>query len=873
MSYPEQSLMLQAPVAGIVVPLTAVPDPVFASLALGDGIAIDPLGECLHAPCEAEVVQCARTHHAITLRTDTGIELLLHLGLDTVELEGQGIELLVAVGDRVQAGDPLCRFDADALAKGASALITPLVITEATGWQLLPSSYREGEQVALGDPLMVLSHSAVERTDTRASGPVAERRMVLALASGLHARPAARLRTIAREHSVSLTVMDEDATNITESSQASADSLSALMNLGLTKGARLKLSAQGEAAQDALDAAERLLTTPEAEEHRALQPSELSSTLSLELSSKRSDIKLKEGELAGLVASPGLAIGPLVAYQSPLPSVAQQGEGIAVETARLKDALCRVGEALAKAETQATRHGQSAEAEIFAAHGAWLDDPDLVAAAQGRITDGRSAGQAWREALDAEATRLSASDNALLAARVADLRDLQRRVMAELSDAPEAELPALPDNAILVAEELTPSELVMVAAQHPAGLCLAGGGTTSHVSILARARGIPCLVAMGSSLIETANATAPERVILNAEEGRLAITPNQQQLTEVEQRIEARRQEAEAAQALAHEPAVTLDGRMIEVYANIGGAEEARLAATSGADGVGLLRSEFLFLERDSAPDETHQRDEYQAALSALGGKSVIIRTLDIGADKQLPYLRLPSAPNPALGVRGARLWASHPELLETQLKALLGVTPLETLQIMLPMVSEVSELREVRQRLEGLASEMGLTARPLLGAMIEVPSAALCARSLAAEADFLSIGTNDLTQYTLAMDREDPSLSARADVLHPAVLRLIQATVDGAKGQCPVGVCGAAAGDEKVAALLVALGVDELSVEPARVPAVKAALRCLNAATLADEIPELLALDDASAVRQHLSAWLAKTHHADITTTTLERC
>ncbi|MCL7931140.1 phosphoenolpyruvate--protein phosphotransferase [Halomonas llamarensis] len=861
MSYPEQSLTLQAPVAGIVVPLTAVPDPVFAGLALGDGIALDPLGECLHAPCEGEVVQCARTHHAITLRTEAGVELLLHLGLDTVELKGQGIELLVGVGDRVQAGDPLCRFDADALAKGASALITPLVITESAGWELLPSSYCEGEKVALGDPLMVLSHTAVEQTDTCASGPVAERRMVLALASGLHARPAARLRAIAREHSVSLTVTDEEATDAAESSQASADSLSALMNLGLIKGARLKLTAQGEAGQAALDAAERLLTTPKAEEHSAPPPSRLTA------------VALEKGELAGLVASPGLAIGPLVSYQAPLPSVAQQGEGKAVETARLKDALHRVGETLAQAEAQATRQGQSAEAEIFAAHGAWLDDPDLIAAAQGCITDGRSAGQAWREALDAEAARLSASDNALLAARVADLRDLQRRVMAELSDAPEADLPTLPDNAILVAEELTPSELVAVAAQHPAGLCLAGGGTTSHVSILARARGIPCLVAMGSSLIEATNATAPERVILDAEEGRLALTPGQQQLTEVTQRIETRRQEADAAQALAHEPAITLDGRLIEACANIGGAEEARLAAASGADGVGLLRSEFLFLARDSAPDEAHQRDEYQAALSALGGKPVIIRTLDIGADKQLPYLRLPSVPNPALGVRGARLWTSHPELLETQLKALLGVTPLETLQIMLPMVSEVSELRDVRQRLETLASEMGLTARPLLGAMIEVPSAALCARSLAAEADFLSIGTNDLTQYTLAMDREDPSLSARADVLHPAVLRLIQATVDGAKGRCPVGVCGAAAGDEKVAALLVALGVDELSVEPARVPAVKAALRCLHATTLADEIPEWLALEDASAVRQHLSAWLAKPHHADITTTTLERC
>lgn len=859
MSDANQSLTLRAPVAGVVVPLTAVPDPVFASLTLGEGIALDPLDECLHAPCDGEVVQCARTHHAFTLKTEAGVELLLHLGLDTVELNGEGIEPLVVVGDHVRAGDPLCRFDADALALGASALITPLVITEAAGWQLLPSKHREGERVSLGEPLLVLTRTAIEQSDTGADGPLAERRVILALASGLHARPAARLRAIARQHSVNLTVQHEGSSD--NAASASAASLSALMNLGLTEGATLKLTAQGEAAEAALDDAECLLTTPEADEHSAPASSTLAS------------VTLKEGELAGLVASPGLAIGPLVSYQLPLPTVPLMGEGEAVETARLKKALLSVGEALANAEAQATRQGQSAEAEIFAAHSAWLEDPDLAAAAGKHISDGRSAGQAWREALDGESARLAASGNTLLAARVADLRDLQRRVMVKLSDDQQAALPELPKGAVVVADELTPSELVAVAAQHPAGLCLAGGGTTSHVAILARARGIPCLVAMGGSLIEAANSATNESVILDAENGRLALSPSAAQRAEVAERIDARRYEAEQAQALAHEPAMTLDGREIEVCANIGGAEEARLAADSGADGVGLLRSEFLFLERDSAPSEATQREEYQAAVKALDGKPVIIRTLDIGADKQLPYLRLPSVPNPALGVRGARLWASQPELLETQLRALLGVTPLATLHIMLPMVTEVGELREVRKRLEKLACEMGLEARPRLGAMIEVPSAALCARSLAAEADFLSIGTNDLTQYALAMDREDPALTARADVLHPAVLRLIQATVDGAKGRCPVGVCGAAAGDERVALLLVALGVDELSVEPARVPAVKAALRCLNAAALADEIPALLALDDATAVRQHLSAWLAQASQTDITTTTLERC
>ncbi|WP_431023875.1 phosphoenolpyruvate--protein phosphotransferase [Halomonas sp. H5] len=873
MSDSSQSLTLLAPVAGLVVPLAAVPDPVFAGLALGEGIALDPLGECLHAPCDGEVVQCARTHHALTLRTDAGVELLLHLGLDTVELQGQGIEPLVAVGDRVRAGDPLCRFDADALARGASALITPLVITEAAGWRLRTPSLAAGARVALGEPLLVLEAAVAESRETVADGPEAEgrldsaeRRLTLALAAGLHARPAARLRAIAREHGVSLTLDHEGADSPSASASASAESVSALMNLGLTQGSVLRLTARGDNASAALDAAEALLTTPEAEAYPAPTPQATPNEALGEA--------LGEGELAGLVASPGLALGPLVHYRPPLPAVPHDGEGEAVETPRLSEALARVGEALARDEAEATRSGQTAEAEIFAAHGAWLADPDLAAAAGERIRGGRGAGQAWREALDAEAERLTATGNALLAARVADLRDLQRRVMAELSDAAEPALPEFPEGALLVAEELTPSELVAVAARRPAGLCLAGGGTTSHVAILARARGLPCLVAMGPALLTAVDAAPGADAILDAECGRLAVAPSEARVAEVSARIEARRHEAEAARAAAFEPAITRDGREVEVCANIGGAEEARLAAEAGADGVGLLRSEFLFLERDSAPDEATQRGEYQAALAALGGKPVIIRTLDIGADKQLPYLRLPAAPNPALGVRGARLWASHPELLETQLRALLGVTPLETLHIMLPMVSEAGELRQVRERLEAIASELGLTARPRLGAMIEVPSAALCAASLAAEADFLSIGTNDLTQYTLAMDREDPALTARADVLHPAVLRLIQATVAGAKGRCPVGVCGAAAGDDLAAPLLVALGVDELSVEPARVPAVKAALRRLDAAALAAELPELLALDDASAVRERLTAWLARTDDTTTTTTTtLERC
>lgn len=826
-------LILTAPVDGVVVPLADVPDPVFAEGTLGDGVALDPLGDSLVAPCDGEVVQCARTAHAVTLRSDDGLELLVHLGLDTVELDGAGIELQVTTGQRVSAGETLLRFDPDRLAQGAMSLITPVVVTEGAGWRIVDrANERAGHQVRRGEPLLVLMRESATRPDATSdtTGPTRERKVTLALAAGLHARPAARLRAITREHAVELSVVHGDE-------RADTRSLSTLMNLGLNEGSRVTLIARGERAEAALDAAEALLITPEADEHGTGDSAPVA--------------EAGAGQLAGLVASQGLVIGPLVRYAPPLPRVPFEGEGSAKEMPRLREALDRVRASLEHAMGRAEREGQAAEGDILAAHLAWLDDPALLDAAEARIVAGRSAGQAWREALDDEAERLEATGSALMAARIVDLRDLQRQVMAQFGDVPAA--PEVPAGAILIAEDLTPSELVAVAATRPAGVCLAAGGTTSHVAILARARGLPCLVAMGTAV----NDVEGEAAILDAERGLLEPRPDAERLAAIRGRIAERERARAAERESARAEAVTRDGKAVEVCANVASVAEANLAADEGADGIGLMRSEFLFLERDTAPDEATQREEYQAVVDALGGKPVIVRTLDIGADKQLPYLPLPAVPNPALGVRGVRLWQSHPDLLDTQLRALLGVEPLASLRIMLPMVSDAGELRAVRRRLEALGREMGLTRLPQLGAMIEVPSAALCAASLAAEADFLSIGTNDLTQYALAMDREDPSLATRLDVLHPGVLRLIQATVEGTGGRCPVGICGTAAGDPLALAVLVALGVDELSVEPARVPAVKAAVRRLDRAALAAELPEWLTLDDGEALRGRLTAWL----------------
>jgi phosphoenolpyruvate-protein phosphotransferase len=554
--------------------------------------------------------------------------------------------------------------------------------------------------------------------------------------------------------------------------------------------------------------------------------------------------------LAGVCAAPGLAVGPAARLDQAVPEIVEQGEDVTAERARLQAALVRVGGEIALAIESAARRGARTEGEILGAHQALLEDPEIIGEAQRRLTAGQSARFAFHRAVSEQCERLAALGNPLLGERVADLRDLERRVLRATCEqaVPSAELPA---GAILLADDLGPSDLLRVPRDRLAGVATARGGATSHVAILARALGIPALAAVGPGLLDIRDGTC---LLLDASSGRIEASPAAAALEQARAemvRVAARRAEA-AAQAQA--PATTRDGHRIEVAANIASEEDARQAARSGADGVGLLRTELLFIDRPQAPSREEQARVYQAVVDALEGRPVIIRTLDAGNDKELAYLTLPSEPNPALGTRGIRIGFAHPEMLDTQLEALLAVRPARACRIMLPMISDLGELLWVRQRLDELASRLGLTERPELGIMIEVPSAALLAEQLARVADFLSIGTNDLTQYTLAMDRCSAELASRIDGLHPAVLRLIAATVEGAQRHGRwVGVCGAMASDLEAVPALLGLGVTELSVSPAQVPEVKARVRGLELQACRQEAARLCELASASEVRARL--------------------
>ncbi|POF42823.1 phosphoenolpyruvate--protein phosphotransferase [Pseudomonas laurylsulfativorans] len=823
-----KELTLSAPLSGPVLTLAKVPDPVFASGAMGDGIAIDPLNDTLHAPCAGVVVHVARTGHAVTLRADNGAELLLHLGLDTVELQGQGFSMLVKEGARVTNGQPLLRYDLDKVAQQCKSLVSLLILTNSQDFQARPITLKS---VKVGEPLLhiIRRQTSSAQVDAEFVGVEIVGHVRIAHRGGLHARPAALIRQTAQgfKSKSQLHFAGKSAT---------CDSLIGLMGLAVGEQAQVQVSCQGPDAEAALQALLTALSTALAEDRHAAAPATMA----------QRNRPVEAGVLQGVCAAPGLVGGPLFRLNAISLPVDAGHHDQQQQRQVLDAALNQVRSEIEHTLAQAKKHKDTAEEAIFAAHLALLEDPALLDAANQSVAQGTAATHAWSQAIDVQCEVLQQTGSTLLAERANDLRDLKQRVLRVLlGDTWHYDVPA---GAIVAAHELTPSDLLQLSQQGVAGLCMAEGGATSHVAILARGKGLPCMVALGSTLLDQQQGQA---VVLDADGGRLELTPSTQRLADVRQLQQQQQQRRAEQQAQAHTPALTSDGLRIEVAANVASSTEAADALANGADGVGLLRTEFLFVDRHTAPDEQEQHHAYQAVLDAMGDKSVIIRTIDVGGDKQLDYLPLPAEANPVLGLRGIRLAQVRPELLDQQLRALLHLNPLSRCRILLPMITEVDELLHIRQRLDALCGELGLAQRPELGVMIEVPAAALLAEQLAEHADFLSIGTNDLSQYTLAMDRDHAGLAARVDALHPALLRLIAQTCAGAAQHNRwVGVCGALASDPLATPVLIGLGVSELSVSPVQIGEIKDRVRHLDASECRRISQGLLKLSSASAVR-----------------------
>ena len=877
-------LDLLAAVTGRIVPIEAVPDPAFSEKMVGDGVAIDPEGTLVTAPCAGRVVQVHRAHHAYGIEAATGARVLVHVGLETVELKGEGFTPRVSEGDRVQAGQPLVEVDRAVLARRGVSPLTVIVVENVDehpiGWRASAGApVRGGADVVLrlgegGDRPSTGSGGTEGAGGGSAGGgahlagsTAASGRATVLHGEGLHARPAAVVAAAARRYRASVQVLAHGRS-------ANARSPIALMGLAVGASDEVEIVAAGPDAEAARDAVIAAIQAGEGEALGPARPSTGSGRTDSRGSahpstgSERTDaevrrtpaaphvngVALAEGEVAGVVASRGLAIGETIHLRWEPAGVSEEGRGEAYERGELERALREVAADLDGAVAGARRARSSEEAEILEAHRALIEDPELFAGATARVAAGRSAAHAWSSAIREHSRMLEATGIPLLAERVADLRDLERQVVAKLTGKAPA-VPELPERAILLAEDLSPGELAALDRGRLAGIVTHRGGPTSHVSIVARSQGIPALVAAGPALRLVPDGRT---AVLDAERGVLSWRPTTEGVESARARIaraEARRVEARRS---AREPAITLDGVRIEVAANVSRPEEAAEAASQGADGVGLLRTELLFLGRETAPTEEEQRQAYQAVVDALGGRTVIVRTLDVGADKSLPYLPMPREENPALGLRGIRLGLLRKELLAEQLRACLRVRPLERIRLMLPMVTDLADVLGAREVLRLAAAELGV-APPELGIMVETPAAALLADVLAAEVDFVSLGTNDLTQYTLAMDRGNPAVAQRVDDLHPAVLRLVAATVEGASRHGRwVGVCGGMAANPLAVPLLVGMGVTELSVGPAAVPEVKALVRRLDRAACAEVARRARELGSPGEVREHVRAAVA---------------
>lgn len=655
---------------------------------------------------------------------------------------------------------------------------------------------------------------------------------------GLHARPAARFVNTAARFQAQITL-----SNATQNTgPVSAKSINQVATLGIRQGHEIVVMAEGPDAVEALVALEALVNSNFGE--AGPPPAVTVATPATK-------------ELAGIPASPGIAIGPVAQYHpAPIAVPEHSIEDPQAESRRLQAAIQAARQEIETLHRQAVTQVGPQEAAIFEAHLLFLQDPALVEAAHRRIFDQSiNAEAAWHGVVNDMASTYRALDDPYLQARATDVSDVGQRVLKLMVGVKPAHF-ELSEPAILVAADLTPSDTAQLDAGRVLGICTQLGSAASHSAILARALGIPAVVGLGPSISRLTNGTL---LAFNGKTGQVWIEPKADKLATLQQQRDEWLAAQHAARAASRQPAQTSDGRRVEVVANIGSLADVKAALDNGAEGVGLLRTEFLYLNRAAAPTEDEQFEIYKAIAGALGTRPLIIRTLDIGGDKPLPYLELEPEANPFLGWRGLRLCLGRPDLLTTQLRAILRASPGHNIKIMFPMVSTVTEIRAAKKILAQAQAELQQEGQPYeqtieTGIMIEVPAAVAMAGPLATEVDFFSLGTNDLTQYTMAADRTNARVAALADPFQPALLRSIHQTIQAAhQAGIWVGLCGEFAGDPLATPILLGLGLDEFSMSAPAIPIVKQTLAQLTTTQSQAIAQTILNFDTAEAIREYV--------------------
>lgn len=563
-------------------------------------------------------------------------------------------------------------------------------------------------------------------------------------------------------------------------------------------------------------------------------------------------------QIRGIPASPGIAIGQAWLYRPERVTVEQQRvSDPEAEWLRLQAAVNVVRNRLQALYEKALASVGEEEAEIFLAHQEFLTDQELMRGIRETIfTQKLNAEYAVKAEFDTYAAALAELDDPYLRARAQDLEDVSMQVIRSLQGQESDGSGLLTRPSVIIAEDLTPSDTIQFDKDKILGICIAKGGPTSHTAILARSLGVPAVVSAGFDIEDIERGVL---TVVDGDEGTMIMGPALAVLESARQKQAAWQKARSEQLTSAHQPAVTLDGHRVEVAANIGGVDDARKAIEMGAEGVGLFRTEFLYLDRTELLDIEEQVAIYQGVVKVMDGRPLVVRTLDIGGDKSVPYLGLAEEPNPFLGWRGIRMVRERPDILANQFEALLRAGVGGDIRIMLPMVSGPGEVKRAKEILDETVASLkaqgvSIPEKLQFGIMIEVPSAALLAHHLAPLVDFFSIGTNDLTQYTLAVDRTNERVTNLASPYNPAVLQLIARTIEAAHAHGKwVGMCGELAGDVLAVPVLLGMGLDEFSMAASSIPSVKEEIRRWSMARAKEVAQEVLGMAGSTEVLEYL--------------------
>jgi phosphoenolpyruvate-protein phosphotransferase (PTS system enzyme I) len=561
--------------------------------------------------------------------------------------------------------------------------------------------------------------------------------------------------------------------------------------------------------------------------------------------------------IKGVGAAPGLNIGQAIWWRKEKPVVETRSiSDTDAEVEKLNQAIEKARKQIQELRSIASQRMSDEEAAVFDAHLAFLDDPGFTGEMKNRIQSKKQNAESICQEVTDEMSQLMASlDDEYMQARADDIRDVGTRLLLILSGKQPFDPSLLKPGHVVIAEELTPSD----TAQFPegiSGMVTERGSKTAHAAIMARTLGIPAVLGLGEAIHQIKDG---DIIVLDGDQGTIQINPDKETEAAIRQQIKKQNEAREQALKEAKADAYTADGKRIQVFANIGSLNDVEIALKNHAEGVGLFRTEFLYLENDHWPDEEEQYDAYAKVLKAFGDRPVVIRTLDIGGDKDLPYAELPKEENPFLGHRAIRFCLSNPDIFKTQLRALLRASVHGNLWIMFPMIENLAEIRQAKVLLDECKNELknegiSFAENIPVGIMVEIPAAAINADLLAPEVDFMSIGTNDLTQYTLAADRGNEKVAHLYDAAHPAVLRLVKMTCDAAeKAGIVVGMCGELAGDTAMTEALVGLGLHELSMSAGTIPEVKQKVRQTDSEKAKELAAGLLSQKDGDQVRRFI--------------------